>query len=269
MDSQQMGLNEWLLIAGAVVGPILAVQAQKAVEAYREGKEQRKRIFHTLMGTRQDRVSVAHVGALNSIDLAFYGNGLGRRPEAFQAVITAWADYRTHLSPEAEKRPEDGSPEKAAFDSRAEELFVNLLDKMAVAVGYKFARKDLQTGSYSPEAHGHLEQQQQAIRNGIIGVLLGERPIPMSVKEFPADPALTERAVAAQEALAKSLADFAEVIARQNGVRPTPPPPPAAPAPKAASPALGRALFQDDLTKSKESQEDPNRPPWARNPPKR
>lgn len=41
MDYAHMGLNEWLLIAGTCIGPILAVQAQKWVERARESNNRK------------------------------------------------------------------------------------------------------------------------------------------------------------------------------------------------------------------------------------
>lgn len=266
MNAQDMGLNEWLLIGGALVGPVLAVQAQKVVEALSEGKQLRERVFHTLMGTRQTRLSSEHVGALNSIDLAFYEVGVGpfkRQPSRFKAVRSAWADYRAGLT----RRPgeaRDDPQEDAAFQARAEELFVNLMEKMAAALGYRFDRNELQTSSYSPEAHGYLEQQQAALRVGLLSVLAGQRAISMDVKTFPQDAELTERAIAAQEALAKSLADFARVIAQQNGASQ-----PARLSPSQHNASMAMARAQDRLKDSKDAKEDSSHPDVIRNPPKK
>ena len=103
-----MTQGEWLIIASTLLGPILAVQAQKWVERAREAVQRRNWIFITLMATRQARVSFEHVRALNSIDLAFYGRRmLGRawRTPSSQAVLGAWHDYHGHLSVPAEQRP--------------------------------------------------------------------------------------------------------------------------------------------------------------------
>ena len=69
----KMGLNESLMIASTLLGPILAVQAQKWVERARTSGDRRDWIFTTLMATRQTRLSTEHVRALNLIDLAYYG----------------------------------------------------------------------------------------------------------------------------------------------------------------------------------------------------
>ncbi len=66
-------LKEWLIVAATFLGPILAVQAQKWVEAFRERRRRKISVFEQLMATRGSRVSPEHVRALNMIDLVFYG----------------------------------------------------------------------------------------------------------------------------------------------------------------------------------------------------
>lgn len=211
MSFSQMGANEWLIVAGAVLGPILAVQVQKLVEALSAGKIRREQVFTTLMATRQARLSPEHVGALNSIDLAFYDTGVWAirwRPQSFQEVRSEWSIYRRHLSLPADAPA--GPAAEALFQGRAEELFVNLLVKMAVCVGYKFNREELQTGSYSPRAHGELERQQLGVRKGMLDVLSGKQALSMNVTSFPADQELAERTVKAQEDLARAIHTLAQ-----------------------------------------------------------
>lgn len=189
MDMAAMGLNEWLLIGGTLAGPVLAVQAQKWVERARDASRRRDWVFTTLMATRQARISFDHVRALNSIDLAFYGHrvlGKAWRGSRAQAVIDAWRDYHRHLNLPVERRPKDEG-EKKAWDGRADELFLNLLDRLAVANQYKFEREQLQTGSYSPEAHGTADLEQQVMRRMTLEVLMGERALPLQIKAWPVD----------------------------------------------------------------------------------
>jgi len=71
-----MELKDWITILAIIIGPILAVQAQKVLENSRIKKQRRLHLFHTLMSTRASRVSNAHVSALNMIDIEFYGRHL-------------------------------------------------------------------------------------------------------------------------------------------------------------------------------------------------
>ena len=102
-----MNAESWAVITATLLGPILAVQAQKAIERASAARQRREWVFLNLMATRQDRISLDHVKALNSIDLAFYGRRvLGRvwRGGKAQAVIDAWNEYRKHLTPADDMR---------------------------------------------------------------------------------------------------------------------------------------------------------------------
>jgi Family of unknown function (DUF6680) len=60
--------SQWIMVTAMLLGPILAVQIQKFLEARRELRRTRMNLFHTLMQTRGNRLDPAHVQALNSIE---------------------------------------------------------------------------------------------------------------------------------------------------------------------------------------------------------
>jgi hypothetical protein len=187
------------MVAATVAGPILAVQAQKWVERIRERRHRKQTLFQQLMATRAARLSAEHVQALNMVDLVFYGShvfGIHRRSRAERAVIEAWREYHDHLGTQFA----DGAG--VVWNTRADELFTNLLFAIAKDVRYKFDRVQLKKGVYSPQAHGDLERQQIAARKLGLEVLAGTRAIKMDVASFPVD----EEALKAQTELNKALA---------------------------------------------------------------
>ncbi|MEO4029019.1 DUF6680 family protein [Chromobacterium vaccinii] len=224
----------WMLIA-TLAGPVLAVQAQKWIERAKEQANRRDWVFTTLMATRQARVSIDHVRALNSIDLAFYGKripilGTGRRSTEDQAVLDAWHEYHAHLcclAPNVRPIDETGH---IAWTARGDELFTNLLECIAKATNYKFERTLLRAGSYTPEAHGTIELQQQAIRSFAVEVALGNRSLPMEVKSWPVDQELGRRQITVQEQLVEGqretlsrLVDILNRLESRTGNRDVPP----------------------------------------------
>lgn len=118
-----------LVVAVAtIVGPILAVQAQKWIERLRETRERKLRIFYVLMGSRAARTSPEHVQALNLIDLLF-------RRKAERPIIEAWEAYREHLNKDTEKM----TPfQLEAWGTRGNDHFNDLIYAMSVALGYHF-----------------------------------------------------------------------------------------------------------------------------------
>lgn len=212
--------KDWVIVGATILGPILAVQAQKIVERARASVQTREWVFSTLMATRQSRVSMDHVRALNMIDLAFYGRRiLGKvwRTEHSQAVLDAWHNYHAHLTLPSERRPQNEA-EQRDWGGRADELFTNLLDCIATATNYQFQRSELKGGSYSPEAHGTVELQQQAIRHLAIELLAGNKALPLEIKAWPIDDAAAEQQRNGQDELIQNqremMAAFKQILER-------------------------------------------------------
>lgn len=187
MNIADMGLNEWLLIGGTMIGPVLAVQAQKWLERSREKEGRRIWIFSTLMATRNARLSPDHVRALNSIDLTFSTPrllGVVRRAADDQVVLDAWNEYRRHLN-----NPPAGNPPLEAnmtrWGSQGDELFVNLLERLAKATRYVFDRDQIRSGNYWPQAHGLIELENQVSRKLLLEVLSGQRSLAMDIRSIP------------------------------------------------------------------------------------
>jgi len=190
-----ISLEGWLTLAAVVLGPILAVQAQKYMESVREARERKLHVFRELMATRMARLSTRHVEALNLIDLEYR-----RDLKADRAVLGAWKAYHDSLfntPAESELQP--------AFFHRRNELLIELLHQMGLRLGFGFDRTDILRGSYSPVAHGELENDQQLIRKGIVELLTGKRGIstltwvmggqnPVQVQVLETPPAVTTSA---------------------------------------------------------------------------
>lgn len=177
-------LKEWAVISATVLGPILAVQAQKAVEAFREGRLRKTRVFEQLMATRASRVAPEHVRALNMIDLVFYGErilGIPKRSGKEQRVLDSWKEYLDHLN---NKDPEE---QIMLWAAKGDELFTNLLYAMAEDIGLKFDRVQLKRGAYSPIAHGELEAEQADLRKATLSLVEGKHALKMNVVGFPFD----------------------------------------------------------------------------------
>jgi hypothetical protein len=190
------------IIVATLLGPILAVQAQKAVERARDRHNRKTWLFHSLMATRASRVSPDHVQALNMIDLAFYGRrilGIHRRSKTETDVLDTWHEYLDHLNTKYEKE------NFSLWVAKGDELFVNLLLALAIDVGYRFDRVQLKKGGYSPIAHGELEFEQQQVRKLAIDLLSGANPLKMEVTGFPIDPAALKSQLELQAKLAAAL----------------------------------------------------------------
>jgi len=83
-----------------------------------------------------------------------------------------------------EKRPTTEADGRD-WQGRGDELFTNLLDRLASATNYKFDRAELKAGSYSPVAHETVELEQQAVRRLVLDLLAGNKSLPMELKAWP------------------------------------------------------------------------------------
>jgi hypothetical protein len=196
-----MELRDWIVVVAMLVAPLLAVQVQKWIERFRERRGRKLRIFFTLMSTRMARVSPYHVEALNMIDTEFYTKGISKllgRHKKDLAVVDAWKSYLDHLTSLGEKPTE---AELQTWVVRKDDLFIDLLFQMSRAVGYDFDKVHLKRSIYSPKAHGDEEQDQRIIRESLVSILSGAKPLPMTL--IASEDALTKQA-----ALQKSLQDY-------------------------------------------------------------
>lgn len=173
-------LSNIAVIAATLLGPILAVQAQRWVDVAREKRSRRVDIFRVLMATRAASLSPAHVEALNAIPIEFYG-----RSRNYKAVVEAWKILLDHFSQD--------QTNLAIWVEKRQALFVDLLSKLSTAVGYEFTRLELEREVYSPRAHAVVEGEQEVIRKGLYRLFSGEFALPLDIKDFPADPEVLEK----------------------------------------------------------------------------
>ena len=160
------------IVVATLLGPVLAVQAQKFLERRRQIKERQDAVFRTLMTTRASALSPLHVEALNSVPITFYG----QRPDLI-AINQAWKDYLNHLNMRG-MTIEVWGPKRL-------DLLIDLMHSISVFLGYTFTKLELRNDVYSPEAHGKAEEDGLVIRQGVRDILEGKRNLPMDVKSFP------------------------------------------------------------------------------------
>jgi len=190
-----VGAAEAAIIFATLIGPILAVQAQKWLERGREVRERRNTIFRTLMATRASILSPQHVEALNAVPVEFYGT-----KGKLKSINDAWKLLLDYHAPEITTND--------AWWQKRQDLFLDLLHLISEFLGYGFSRAQLARDIYSPRAHGELENEQTIIRKGFVKLFNGEAALPMAVTEFPAT--ADDETLASQAALQKLLTEWLE-----------------------------------------------------------
>lgn len=170
-----MTIADTLMILTVIVGPILAIQVQKRIEAWRSGRERKIHIFKVLMATRGTPVSPNHVEALNIIDIEFSGNNKKEK-----LVRVAWKVYLNHLCEGPRDYQDSAYKSKLdAWSNKSIDCLVDMLYTMAQTLGYDFDKVQLKKGAYTPQGFADLQYEQSFMRRGLLDVLYGKRGIPV------------------------------------------------------------------------------------------
>lgn len=175
--------KDWAIVFSTLIGPILAVQAQKFVEQFKIKNQRKNFIFEQLMATRGARLSREHVTALNMIDLVFYGSifwGKPFRTKSEKRVLESWKEYLDHLCVTMTDDPHKFS----LWSSKGEELFINLLFAVATDLKFSFDRVQLKNSAYAPIGHHDLENEQAQLRRSMINVLEGNTSLKMNIDKL-------------------------------------------------------------------------------------
>lgn len=161
---------EWVNLLAIFLGPLFGMQIQYWFQYKHEKKRKKDELFKILMATRatstKGSISAAHVQALNSIDVVFYGK---RKKE--KAVIEAWKNFVDHLHiPTNENSVE-------IWASKKNELLFVLLQSMATCLNYEFETTSIRNHSYFPRCYGDKENEDAIIRKGLVGLLQNDKPL--------------------------------------------------------------------------------------------
>ncbi len=176
-----MNIDTWAIVLATFGGPIAAVQAQQWLSRWREKRNRQLGLFRVLMNTRANLLSADAVNAFNSIPVEFFGD---------EDVMRPWRVYFDHL--------ETKGMDPTLWADKRWELYASLLHAMSQHLGYNFDLVDIKKKVYTPEAHGKLQTDQEALRTAVLELLTGKRTLPM---ELRTDTAVMQRVNAIQIAL--------------------------------------------------------------------
>ena len=170
-----------IMVVAIISGPIVAVQLQKLIERLRQRKQAKEVIFKTLMSTRGIPISLAHVQALNMIDLEFYG-----KKKKDKKVVDAWKIYRDHLYNHPKNAKDLNYKSKSeAWSEKSNDLLTDLLFEMAHSLNYDFDKVHLKRGAYTARGYGDTEMAQLYLRDSLVALFAGETAIPIRLWERP------------------------------------------------------------------------------------
>ena len=158
--------SDWVIAICTLLSPLIAVQISGLLDRRREHKNQKIRIFGTLMSTRGTILDPRHVESLNLIDLVFYS-----RSKQETEIRRRWKEYLDHLNDT--NYPKDGWPAKRL------ELLVELLYAIAVHLGYDMDKTHIKHQCYYPSGLGTIQEEQAQLRRAALDLLAGKAALPV------------------------------------------------------------------------------------------
>jgi Family of unknown function (DUF6680) len=159
------------VVIATFAGPVMAVYVTRHIDGLRQRRERQLDVFRLLMGSRRAPLSPDRVKALNMAEIEFYG---------IQPVEEAYREIMKHMN-----LPR---PLPAGWLNRQQTLLTKLLTEMAKVLGYDLQQLDVLEGGYYPQGYADIETEQQAVRQALVEVLSGRRPLLVS-PAAPAPPA--------------------------------------------------------------------------------
>ncbi len=164
---------DWLTVAAIVLGPVLALLAQRLLDQIREKKNRRTQLYMTLMSTRAIPLAPAHIEALNSIDVVFSG-------QRDKNIRETWGKVLEHLLTDT-SRP--------GWQERLNDLKVDLYQAIGAAVGYNFSIDYLKRQVYWPTYHADMERDYIQIRQMLAKALTEHGLRVVLTEQEPSKPA--------------------------------------------------------------------------------
>ena len=180
--------SDLAIIFATLLGPILAVQAQKWIERRNGLTNRRIVIFRTLMANRGTELAPANVEALNAVPIEFHG-----RNKNLKKIVEAWKIYLDHLS--------QPIVSGEIWYQKRRELLFDLIHPMSILLGYKFSRREIANDVYIPKMYGDVESENTIIRQGLANIFSGSKSIPLDIRSFPSDPTILANQIAIQTSL--------------------------------------------------------------------
>jgi len=132
-------------------------------------------VFRTLMRTRRVRLNPDHVGALNLVEIEFYGE---------DAVIESWRAYWNHLRLVVPAGLTEDRQRQ--FFQERDALLTKLLHAIPKTLRFHIEQLDILEGGYAPQGWLDDEQTLRQVRALTLDILSGKRGIPVVPLSLPA-----------------------------------------------------------------------------------
>jgi hypothetical protein len=162
-------MTSGVMIWAVIQAPKWAVRIQWNLQLMKEDRDRRLTMFKTLMATRATPVGFRHVQSLNMIDVEF-----SSKSAEDVGIRNAWKEYLDALNNHVDF---DAAPQL----EKRRDLLAELLQRMGRALNYDFDFAFLKRNVYYPQGHEDAFVTGLKMRNALLQILEGGKPLPMQV----------------------------------------------------------------------------------------
>lgn len=166
-----LAVDTWAVVLSTFVSPVAAVSITLWNESRRSLRDRRLAIFRILMATRRAGLTPEHVGALNLVEVDFYG---------CSKVQAKWSEYKGHLFRKA--------PADAEWLETRERLLANLLFEMGSVLKLNIPAMEIFKGGYAPSGWETRDAKQNEAIDYVLDLAKSKNAVPIRVMPEQSDP---------------------------------------------------------------------------------
>ncbi|WP_233968951.1 DUF6680 family protein [Pectobacterium polaris] len=176
-----MTSGDCLVAFCTALSPLIAVQITKYIERETNVKNEKIKIFKTLMSTRSDKLDRRHVEALNSIDVVFTAINNGEKK-----IRSDWKAYLDNLNSVPVCNDSELSQARVEeWSHRRDDIFLTMMCSMGTYLGFDVDKTHIKNQSYFPIGYSDSSKKQAAAEEAILDILSGKKSLPVEVKMTP------------------------------------------------------------------------------------
>jgi hypothetical protein len=149
---------EFVTLVAILVGPILALFAQRVLDKLREKRRAKENLYFAIMRHRAQWYHPERIQALNSIEVVFADNN---------NVLAKWKAF---VDQSGTAKPRD-SAGMATWNENLETTLCDLYQAIGKSLGYDFDLRQIRQGAYIPQLHADLDQAQVLAWMGLASAL--------------------------------------------------------------------------------------------------
>ncbi|HDU8646324.1 TPA: hypothetical protein RG704_000996 [Morganella morganii subsp. morganii] len=174
--------GDCLVALCTALSPLIAVQVTKYIDRNTSLKDEKIKIFKTLMFTRSEKLDRRHVEALNSIDVVFIS--LNNEEKTIRSDWKAYLDILNN-APTSNDNNEVPQSRVEEWSHRRDDMFLTMMCSMGKYLGFDIDKTHIKNHSYLPKGYFDFSKKQTDAQEAVLDILSGKKSLPVEIKITP------------------------------------------------------------------------------------